>query len=681
MRIPHRVGPRSVGRGPAAAVLTKAPGDNNAQYESVLAFPLCRGLFATAKFSLLTPVAEYGGRPLRPVPRQGRPDRQWNHDRALAALGQVALEGYLPPGRVTARAGGRTVTGSGATAAATRWPGSRCDSSAAAPRSRGRRPPPTAATASLHRDPGTLPRRGRAHGHRQGRQRDPYRRARRDRPRRLMLLRALAGAAFLAAAAVVAALAVGGATAAPQACANSTPPTILPEPEFTLGATNVIRWEHVDQSCWDNSGADGKKSAERKFDVVVTNVANGLSEWTSVSGEDETDATISGSEFPATSSTGIEGRRFTYKIRRSELVCNAGNPQTGVCIDRRYRWALVDDGRVHTGRDSAERDASVGSGSPSRAPCRFLQSSPARAATGMDAVRDGSRAPVRTPRSAERQLCRSLQQRDAARAGARARRRAADVRTRLGRRAQTRMALRGRSSSASRRGTRHRSSGTRSSSTGPGPHSRSVTSTTQIVVGGTVDFELVAPVDGVGAPGSGVNTALARWAFGDGATAATSLTASHAYAATGTYEVTARLGDQLGNLTNSPPLRITVTAAPVPPTPGGTPASPGCFRAGHSRPHGADADPRRGLKRRGVPTNISFCASERATLLVQIRILTPRPARVVATLRKPIRAGRGGAALGRAVQRPGRYRITVAARDAAGNVSAMRVLIVRSQRR
>ena len=153
-----------------------------------------------------------------------------------------------------------------------------------------------------------------------------------------MLLRALAGAAFPAAAAVVATLAVGGATAAPQACANSTAPTILPEPEFTLGATNVIRWEHVDQSCWDNSGGDGKKSAERKFDIVVTNVANGLTEWTSVSGEDETDATISGSEFPFTNSTGIEGRRFTYKIRRTELVCNAGNPQTGVCIDRRYRF-------------------------------------------------------------------------------------------------------------------------------------------------------------------------------------------------------------------------------------------------------------------------------------------------------------------------------------------------------
>ena len=111
VRIPHRVGRRAVGSIPAVGLLTKAPGDNNAQYESVVAFPLCRGLFATAKFSLLSPGAEYGGDPANPFLIKGGPTKKWNHDRALAALGQVALEGYLPPGRVTARAAARTVTG------------------------------------------------------------------------------------------------------------------------------------------------------------------------------------------------------------------------------------------------------------------------------------------------------------------------------------------------------------------------------------------------------------------------------------------------------------------------------------------------------------------------------------------------------------------------------------------
>lgn len=114
VRVPHRVGTRVVGSIPAAALLTKAPGDNNAQYESVLAFSLCRGLFATTKFSLMNPGSEYGSDPSDPSDAflvDGVPARTWNRDRALDALKQVALVGHLPPGRVTARAAGRAVSG------------------------------------------------------------------------------------------------------------------------------------------------------------------------------------------------------------------------------------------------------------------------------------------------------------------------------------------------------------------------------------------------------------------------------------------------------------------------------------------------------------------------------------------------------------------------------------------
>ena len=48
---------------PAVALLTKGPGDNNAQYESVVAFALCSGLFVTTKFSVLNPVVRVRGRP------------------------------------------------------------------------------------------------------------------------------------------------------------------------------------------------------------------------------------------------------------------------------------------------------------------------------------------------------------------------------------------------------------------------------------------------------------------------------------------------------------------------------------------------------------------------------------------------------------------------------------------
>lgn len=112
VEIPHRVGERDIGSIPAVALLTKAPGDNNAQYESVVAFPLCRGVFAAAKFSLLNPGSEYATSPSdRFLVGGGSPARQWNHDRALAALGQVGLEGYLPLGRLTARAAGRSIRG------------------------------------------------------------------------------------------------------------------------------------------------------------------------------------------------------------------------------------------------------------------------------------------------------------------------------------------------------------------------------------------------------------------------------------------------------------------------------------------------------------------------------------------------------------------------------------------
>jgi hypothetical protein len=110
--IPHLVLGREVGSIPAVALLTKAPGGNNAQFESVVAFPLCRGVFVAADFDLLNPTSEYAAAPSDPFLVKGSvPARQWNHDRALEALGQVALEGYLPIGRVTARAAGRSVTG------------------------------------------------------------------------------------------------------------------------------------------------------------------------------------------------------------------------------------------------------------------------------------------------------------------------------------------------------------------------------------------------------------------------------------------------------------------------------------------------------------------------------------------------------------------------------------------
>jgi hypothetical protein len=77
-----------------------------------VAFPLCRGVFAAAKFSLMSPIARYGTDPADTYVVKGVPAFDWSHDHALTALGQVKLEGVLPPGRVTARAAGRSASGS-----------------------------------------------------------------------------------------------------------------------------------------------------------------------------------------------------------------------------------------------------------------------------------------------------------------------------------------------------------------------------------------------------------------------------------------------------------------------------------------------------------------------------------------------------------------------------------------
>jgi hypothetical protein len=112
IQIPHLVGTRKVGTIPTTALLTEGPGDNNAQFESLAVFPLCRGVLAAAAFDLLSPSSVYAGGPSEPFLVKGSiPARQWNHDRAIDALRHVTLEGYLPLGRLTARASGRTVRG------------------------------------------------------------------------------------------------------------------------------------------------------------------------------------------------------------------------------------------------------------------------------------------------------------------------------------------------------------------------------------------------------------------------------------------------------------------------------------------------------------------------------------------------------------------------------------------
>jgi hypothetical protein len=92
-------------------LVTQAPGDNAAAFDSAVSFALCRGVIAVAHFSTLTPSTNTANPFGSYVVDDGTDVQAWNRDHVTAALDGVALNGYLPATRLTAAARGRTVQG------------------------------------------------------------------------------------------------------------------------------------------------------------------------------------------------------------------------------------------------------------------------------------------------------------------------------------------------------------------------------------------------------------------------------------------------------------------------------------------------------------------------------------------------------------------------------------------
>jgi len=109
--IPHVVGGAKVGTISGLMLLTQAPGDTASAFSSAVAFPLCKGVIGVAHFSTLTPnstsAAPFGSY----LVDDGTDVQTWNRDHISASLDNVVLNGYLPVGRLTARAGRRVVQG------------------------------------------------------------------------------------------------------------------------------------------------------------------------------------------------------------------------------------------------------------------------------------------------------------------------------------------------------------------------------------------------------------------------------------------------------------------------------------------------------------------------------------------------------------------------------------------
>ncbi len=109
--IPHMIGSRQVGTINGVMMLTQAPGDNAAAFDSAVAFPLCKGVIVAAHFSTLTPSTNTPNPYGNYLVDDGTDVQAWNRDHISAALDGVALNGYLPVAKLTAVARGRSVTG------------------------------------------------------------------------------------------------------------------------------------------------------------------------------------------------------------------------------------------------------------------------------------------------------------------------------------------------------------------------------------------------------------------------------------------------------------------------------------------------------------------------------------------------------------------------------------------
>ena len=198
----------------------------------------------------------------------------------------------------------------------------------------------------------------------------------------------------------------------------------------------------------------------------------------------------------------------------------------------------------------------------------------------------------------------------------------------------------------------------------------------------TVDASRSVDVGGTGAD-SGVDPSGTEWTFGDGTAKAVGLVARHTYTAPGTFLLTLAVPDRVGNVRRLDLGEIVVVSMPVPPEPRTTstptPPTPAPKQVDSKAPLLSQLS----VRKVGGRIVLTLRSSERGTLVVEARRLSPRPQRTVGSLKRPIRAGRQAltlpAAVARRLRAPGSYRLTLAIRDAAGNKGRVRFVTLRTR--
>jgi PKD repeat protein len=187
---------------------------------------------------------------------------------------------------------------------------------------------------------------------------------------------------------------------------------------------------------------------------------------------------------------------------------------------------------------------------------------------------------------------------------------------------------------------------------------------TETLLGDATSFDAASSSDPDGDPLS------YGWAFGDGATSS-GMSATHAFGAPGVYQATLTATDPTG-LSAAASATASVTSPTQPSPPGG-----GQVGGDHSAPvlSGLRLSPKTFTARRG--STVTYRLSEQAKLTLVLQRAQRRDGRIVFTrYARAARAGTAGAnrmmlkrRLGARRLAPGRYRLTLVARDAAANRS------------
>ncbi|HEY7692850.1 MAG TPA: hypothetical protein VH816_10965 [Gaiellaceae bacterium] len=110
VRVPRVLAGKAVGAIGGELAVYQEPISSSARWEAVLALPLCHGVFGAIDFYAGAPAADTtgtGGEYLVGT----TPAKQWNHDHAVAAAQEVALDGPLPDAHVTAHRTAGRITG------------------------------------------------------------------------------------------------------------------------------------------------------------------------------------------------------------------------------------------------------------------------------------------------------------------------------------------------------------------------------------------------------------------------------------------------------------------------------------------------------------------------------------------------------------------------------------------